>query len=109
MRAFLWASTWIRRLPRRMCWRPSWCAGRPQGLELLEPAFEDEQATVSGSDATKRDEMHRSHVNDDVEERASLLDRISSEMNKLNFYQNQGKDLARFETWRVELNIASSS
>ncbi len=65
-----------------------------KGLELLEPAFEDEQATVSGSDATKRDEMHRSHVNDDVEERASLLDRISSEMNKLNFYQNQGKDLA---------------
>ena len=49
---------------------------------------------MSGSNATKPDEMHRSHVNDDVEERASLLDRISSEMNKLNFYQNQGKDLA---------------
>jgi len=65
-----------------------------KGLELLEPAFEDEQATVSGSDVTKPDEMHRSHVNDDVDERASLLDRISSEVNKLNFYQNQGKDLA---------------
>ena len=65
-----------------------------EGLDLLEPAFDDEQATTSGGDAAPADEMHQSHVSDDVNERARLLDRISSEVNRLKFYQKQGKDLA---------------
>ncbi len=59
-----------------------------EGLEMLAPAFEDDQAT------SETDDMHRHHVSGDVNERARLLDRISSEVNRLKFYQKQGKDVS---------------
>ena len=62
-----------------------------EGLEMLAPAFEDDQATPSGAET---DDMHREHISGDVNERARMLDRISSEVNRLKFYQKQGKDLS---------------
>ena len=60
-----------------------------EGLDMLEPAFEDDQANPG--DMTE--DMHQSHVSDNVDERARMLDRVASEVNRLKFYQKQGKDL----------------
>jgi len=59
------------------------------GLEMLEPAFEDEQGA-----ATQVDEIHQSHASSDINERARLLDRVASEVNRLKFFQKQGKDVS---------------
>ena len=60
-----------------------------EGLDMLEPVFEDQQANVSDA----AEDMHQSHVSDNVDERARMLDRVASEVNRLHFYQKQGKDL----------------
>lgn len=68
-----------------------------EGLELLKPAFEDDQSTSERVDGLPADEMHKSHVNDDANERARLLDRVSSEVNRLKFYQKQGQELSAIQ------------
>ena len=40
-----------------------------EGLEMLAPAFEDDQATPSGAET---DDMHRQHISGDVNERARI-------------------------------------
>ena len=60
-----------------------------EGLEMLEPAFEDDLTNPSETS----EDMHPAHVSDNVDERARMLDRVASEVNRLKFYQKQGKDL----------------